>query len=191
MSGSGGGIRYNHGKTPYQMIPLFLLAGAARVFHAVTTRKEKPYPAWNWLRGMAWSGPYACAIRHLDAWYRGEPFDPETGESHLDHVICNLLMLRHYEDVYAQGDDRPPLHDPASIRPDSHPTPEAIEVYERRMNARSGYHRGKSGMTAHEERAWQLYCRETAGSMDVKDFWSELSPSVQRIFLDKSAARHA
>lgn len=36
-----------------------------------------------------------------------------------------------------------------------------------------------------EKRAWQLYCDETKGDMDTKDFWSQLSPKVQRIYLDK------
>lgn len=133
MSGTGGGLRWNSGKTPWKMIPLFLLAGAARVFHGVTTRPEKPYPMWNWLKGMAWSTPYECALRHLDAWYCGEPYDPETGESHLDHVICNLLMLRHYEDAYRRGDDRPPLHDQGSIRVGFNPTEHAIRTYEDRV----------------------------------------------------------
>lgn len=103
----GSGARFNSGKTPFGYIPLALLAGAARVFHKVTTRPVNPYPKWNWAKGMAWSVPYECALRHLDAWYRGEASDPDTGESHLDHVICNLLMLKHYETAWREGDDRP------------------------------------------------------------------------------------
>ena len=103
----GEGIRYNTEKTPYECIPIHLIAGAARVFKHVTKRKDKPYPLWNWVKGMPWSVPYACMIRHLDAWYRGETNDPETEENHLHHVLCNLLMLIHYEDAFAEGDDRP------------------------------------------------------------------------------------
>lgn len=38
----------------------------------------------------------------------GEDIDPESEEHHLDHAICNLLMLRHYVTTYKEGDDRPP-----------------------------------------------------------------------------------
>ena len=33
--------------------------------------------------------------------------------------------------------------------------------------------------------AWGIYCRETAGSMDARDFWEDLPPRVQAIFLAK------
>jgi len=35
------------------------------------------------------------------------------------------------------------------------------------------------------DKAWRLYCEETAGSMDVRDFWEELSPRVQALFISK------
>lgn len=103
----GDGLRYDENKIPYQCIPLHLLEGAAHVFKHVTERKENPYPMWNWARGMAWSKPYACLLRHLDKWYRGEDLDSETNLNHLHHAMCNLLMLIHYLDAYKEGDDRP------------------------------------------------------------------------------------
>lgn len=103
----GSGARFNADKVPFEMIPMHLLAGAARVFHKVTTRPVNPYPLWNWAKGMPWLVPYACIVRHLSAWFRGERFDPDTGESHLDHLLCNVLMLIHYEQFYPEGDNRP------------------------------------------------------------------------------------
>ena len=41
-------------------------------------------------------------------------------------------------------------------------------------------------MTDLERRAWDIYCRDTAGSMDVRDFWCELPERVQAIFLDRA-----
>lgn len=35
------------------------------------------------------------------------------------------------------------------------------------------------------QRAWELYCEETAGDMHVADFWEELPGYVQRIYLGK------
>jgi hypothetical protein len=36
-----------------------------------------------------------------------------------------------------------------------------------------------------EQRAWELYCAETAGDMDVRDFWWELPAKVRMRYLDK------
>ena len=95
--------RYNEGKADYSLLPLHLLEGAVKVM----AKGAEKYSAWNWAKGMPWSTPYACAMRHLAAWYRGETYDAETGENHLDHAICNLLMLKHFADTYQDGDDRP------------------------------------------------------------------------------------
>lgn len=63
--------------------------------------------AWNWTKGMPWSVPFACAMRHMAAWQRGEECDPESGLPHLAHAMCNLRMLTLYATTYTQGDDRP------------------------------------------------------------------------------------
>ena len=43
-------------------------------------------------------------------------------------------------------------------------------------------------MSAHEQAAWELYCAETAGGCDVRDFWHELSPAMQSHYLARSAS---
>lgn len=101
----GSGARYNAGKTRYDLIPLSTLTDCADVF-AYGANK---YAAWNWSRGMKWSIPYACALRHLQAWYEGEDNDPESGLPHLGHVMCNLVMLAHFARHYPDLDDRPTL----------------------------------------------------------------------------------
>lgn len=68
---------------------------------------RKKYAEWNWAKGMAWSIPLACAVRHLLAILRGEENDPESGLPHRGHVACNLVMLAQYEATYHEGDDRP------------------------------------------------------------------------------------
>lgn len=87
---------------------LAAFSGAAQVFQHVTTRKEKPYPKWNWMKGMAWSVPIGCVLRHAQEMRRGELVDPETGYTHMDHIQCNLIMLLLYRETYKEGDDRPP-----------------------------------------------------------------------------------
>lgn len=102
----GSGARKNAGKIRFDLVPLHLLAPVARVLEAGSIK----YAPWNWAKGMAWMVPIGCIMRHLADYMRGETVDPESGESHMAHIICNCLMLLHYEDSYPQGDDRPAHH---------------------------------------------------------------------------------
>lgn len=63
------------------------------------------YAAWNWAKGMPWSVPLGCILRH-HLTPRAE--DEESGRLHWGHVVCNIIMLVHFEDHYPEGDDRPP-----------------------------------------------------------------------------------
>lgn len=99
----GTGARYNADKPDYSLIPMHLLEGCAKVF----MYGEKKYSRNNWMRGMAWSVPFACLMRHAFAWFRGEEFDPESKLPHTSHMLCNLLMIIHFESFYPDGDDRP------------------------------------------------------------------------------------
>jgi hypothetical protein len=89
-------------------VEIDLLEIEARVFGY----GAKKYAAWNWAKGMPWSVPVACIIRHLMAIERGEENDPESGLPHVGHIACNLRMLMHYVDHYPEGDDLfPPRKD--------------------------------------------------------------------------------
>lgn len=99
----GSGARYNGGKADLSLIPLCTLEDEARVW----MYGKRKYAAWNWAKGMDWSIPLACALRHLSAWQRGEDIDPESGLPHLAHAMCNLRMLTLYSMTYPEGDDRP------------------------------------------------------------------------------------
>jgi hypothetical protein len=99
----GSGARYNGGKPDFSLIPLCTLEDEARVW----AYGKKKYAAWNWAKGMDWSVPLACALRHISAWQRGEENDPESGLPHLAHAMCNLRMLTLYSKTYKEGDDRP------------------------------------------------------------------------------------
>jgi len=100
----GSGARYNNGKPKLSLIPLHTLTDEARVWEY----GERKYKSWNWAKGMSWSIPYECALRHLAAWQRGEENDQESGLPHLAHAMCNLRMLTLYAKTYPEGDDRPP-----------------------------------------------------------------------------------
>jgi hypothetical protein len=98
----GSGARYNDNKPDYSLIPLCTMADEARVWEY----GAKKYARNNWKKGMAWSIPLACLLRHLSAWQRGEDLDPESGLPHLAHAACNLRMLITYAESYPEGDDR-------------------------------------------------------------------------------------
>ena len=76
---------------------------AARVFEY----GKKKYAAWNWAKGMQWSVPIGCIVRHIQKILNGEKTDDESGIHHMGHIQCNLFMLAHYMNNYKEGDDRP------------------------------------------------------------------------------------
>lgn len=81
------------------------MVDAARVFDY----GRKKYAAWNWAKGMAWSVPMACALRHLKAILEGQPNDLESFLPHEGHVACNIIMLQTFVRSYPEGDDRCPV----------------------------------------------------------------------------------
>ena len=109
----GSGARYNDGKPDLSLIPLETLFDEARVW----MHGEKKYARFNWQKGMDWSIPLACALRHLSAWQAGEELDSESGLPHIAHAMCNLRMLTYYAEHYPEGDNRsgnkPPVSEKA------------------------------------------------------------------------------
>lgn len=101
-SQDGGGKRYNDGKARIDLVPNAVIYGLARVM----TYGASKYEANNWRRGMKYSVPYACAMRHLLKWWEGEDVDAESGEPHLYHVLANIGMLIEYEQTCPEQDDR-------------------------------------------------------------------------------------
>ena len=90
-----------------QALSIFLedqdLDGAVAVF----AYGAKKYAAWNWAKGMQWSVPLGCALRHIRSVLDGQFIDDESGEPHMDHVLCNIIMLQYFLHNYTEGDDRP------------------------------------------------------------------------------------
>jgi hypothetical protein len=101
----GSGARANAGKIDLTLVPMWLLGGVTRVFMGGCLK----YVNWNWANGMKWGSAMACTMRHLFKWwYMGDDIAPESGEHHLDHVLANVFMLKHYTKAYPEGDNRPP-----------------------------------------------------------------------------------
>ena len=97
------GVKFDQGKLRMDLLPPEVENAIARI---LTDGAEK-YGSRNWERGMAWSRPYAALRRHLIAWWSGQDTDPESGHSHLWHVLTNAAFLVAYEQRGIGEDDRP------------------------------------------------------------------------------------
>lgn len=91
-------------------IPMFCyqpaeLSIAASVFEYGT----KKYAAWNWTKGMSWSIPVGCALRHAEKMILVGPNcvcnDDDSRLPHWGHFLCNLIMLDWFRLYYPEGDD--------------------------------------------------------------------------------------
>ncbi len=70
--------------------------------------RDGGYKKWNWLKGMPWSVPVGCAIRHAKAiLVDGESEDRESGLPHVGHIVANLIMLATFYESYPEGNDMP------------------------------------------------------------------------------------
>ena len=91
--GLEGATKQDGGKLRLDLVPPEAMTAMGRVL----TFGAAKYAARNWEQGMSWGRIVAALLRHLFAWIGGEDKDPESGFSHLDHVICNAAFLVTYE----------------------------------------------------------------------------------------------
>jgi hypothetical protein len=96
------GIKFDQDKVRMELLPPFAQEEIAKVL----TYGARKYDPYNWAKGMPWTRVYGAAIRHLNAFARGEDTDPETGLSHVAHAACNLMFLLEYERFHPELDDR-------------------------------------------------------------------------------------
>ena len=98
-----GGNKFDADKPMMDLLPWRAVIGVAKVL----TYGAKKYGAHNWTKGIKISRLYAAALRHLVAWWLGEECDTESGLPHLDHAICDLMMVREMRTLHPAEDDRP------------------------------------------------------------------------------------
>lgn len=88
------GKKFDLDKPRFSLIPQGTLQPVIRVLEF----GAKKYSEGNWKHVPGAHARYFdAAHRHLDAYWRGEQTDAETGESHLAHAICCLLFLSAFE----------------------------------------------------------------------------------------------
>ena len=72
----------------------------------------KKYGRFNWREhSVSASVYYDAAWRHLSAWFEGEDRDPESGLSHLAHVMACMSILLDAEKHGKLNDNRAPNAD--------------------------------------------------------------------------------
>lgn len=83
------GLRFNKGKVRLDLMPVEPIFALGRLL----TKGAEKYAERNWEKGMPYKDAIGSLERHWFAWKAGEDSDPETGENHLTHVLCNAMFL--------------------------------------------------------------------------------------------------
>lgn len=90
------------GKVPMELISPVAMEVLARVLGF----GAKKYEDHGWRKGIKWTRTIAAILRHTYAYLRGETNDPETGLSHMGHVMCEAMFLIEWETTHPELDDR-------------------------------------------------------------------------------------
>jgi len=79
------------GKTRMDLLPPKALEGIAKIM----TYGAAKYNDYNYKqgKGLDWDRMLGACMRHLNAWNDGEDLDKESGQSHLYHAGCCIMML--------------------------------------------------------------------------------------------------
>lgn len=84
------GTKNDSAKPRYSLIPEHTLAAIVDVLEHGAIK----YAVGNWKHvDNANERYYNATMRHIQAWWEGEPTDPETGLSHLAHAATNIMFL--------------------------------------------------------------------------------------------------
>lgn len=96
------GVRHDQDKLRWDLVPMHLLEGMVKVL----MMGMKKYSAHNWRLGLHTTRISNSLQRHLNAYLAGEELDPESGLSHVDHILCNALFLKGQAVEHPEMDDR-------------------------------------------------------------------------------------
>lgn len=98
-----GGIKHDDLKNPLDLLSPFAIEEVGKVL----SFGKRKYAARNWEKGIAFTRILGAILRHTFAYMRGETHDPETGLSHMAHVMCEAMFILHFEKTKPDMDDRP------------------------------------------------------------------------------------
>ena len=95
--------RFGEAKVKLSSTPTGPLRAMGNVFELGAHK----YGRFNWrLHEVSATVYYDAAMRHLMAWFDGEDLDPESGESHLAHVMACMAILMDAEANAKMKDNR-------------------------------------------------------------------------------------
>lgn len=84
------GKKFDTGKLRWSLLPEGVVEDVIKVLEYGAQK----YAPDNWKHVPdSTTRYYDAAMRHIDAWWRGEAEDGETGQSHLAHAMCCLMFL--------------------------------------------------------------------------------------------------
>ena len=95
-------LRYNQGKLQWSLVDFKSLEGMVQVLEMGAEKYDKH----NWKKGMPITQVSESLMRHLFAFLNGEETDPESGLSHISHVMCNAMFIEYIMREKPQFDDR-------------------------------------------------------------------------------------
>ena len=86
----------------FDLIPTGALTELARVYGHGAGK----YDDHNWRKGYAWHLSYAAMQRHLNSFWGGEDYDPESHLPHLAHAAWHCFTLLTFMKEHPEKDDR-------------------------------------------------------------------------------------
>jgi len=95
--------RFNTGKRQWSMVDFESLEPMVEVLEYGANKYSKD----NWKQGLPVLEICESLLRHTFAFMAGEDKDPESGLSHIGHMMCNLMFLSYVMRVKkTEFDDR-------------------------------------------------------------------------------------
>lgn len=95
----GDAYKFDGGKTRLDLVDPLLIEAVGRI----RTYGVAKYGDSNSWKNVSKQRYIAAAMRHFEAYRRGELNDPESGEPHLAHAACNLMFLMVLEEEETHG----------------------------------------------------------------------------------------
>jgi hypothetical protein len=96
------GSRLNQGKKRWSLVDFKALEPMVQVLEF----GAKKYDDHNWKKGLSYNEMCESAMRHLTAFMAGEDVDPESGELHIGHLLCNAMFISWMQQNRTDKDDR-------------------------------------------------------------------------------------
>ena len=104
------GIKYDKGKLDWSLLEWRALEGLVKVL----SFGEQRYGRENWKDLDRPEARYLNALmRHAVKIMQGQNIDPDSGQTHLSHIMCNAMFLQYFHDkrqdaVLAAGQEHIP-----------------------------------------------------------------------------------